>query len=156
MLLTSSVLSTPLLLVESGAILSQSVAETSNRSKPVPRHSRLLDGRSSLPLYHRTSTRATYTFHYLVETSTRATYTFHYLVETLQAANFDEGDSEIDPDSPSVTFTSKPLHRGKLYYTCSHVTTVTDHSDNVYFVTAEVCHHGANHCLLKTEGCHHI
>ena len=64
---------------------------------------------------------------------------YHYLVETLQAANFDDGDSDIDPDSPSDTFTSKPLHRGELYYTSGHVTDVKDvRSENAYFVMAEV------------------
>ncbi|KAI0216750.1 hypothetical protein LSAT2_031286, partial [Lamellibrachia satsuma] len=64
---------------------------------------------------------------------------YHYLVETLQTANFDDGNSDIDPDSPSDTVTSKPLHRGELYYTSGHVTGVTDvRSDNAYFVMAEV------------------
>ena len=54
-----------------------------------------------------------------------------HLIETLQAANFDDGNSDIDPDSPSETFTSKPLHRGELYYTSIR-------SDDAYFVMAEV------------------
>ena len=60
-------------------------------------------------------------------------------METLQAANFDDGDSNIDPDSPSDTFTSKQLYRGELYYTSGFVTDLKDvRSDNAYFVMAEV------------------
>ena len=76
---------------------------------------------------------------YVVPPNFNKGHIYHYLVETLQAANFDDGDTDIDPDSPSDTFTSKPLHRGELYYTSGHVTDVKDvRSENAYFVMAEV------------------
>ena len=64
---------------------------------------------------------------------------YHYLVEMLQTTDDVDDDSDIDTDSTADTFTSKPLHRGELYYTSGHVTQVQDiRCGSAYFVKAEV------------------